>query len=491
MAYAPTNDEVKARAADMAKAAGKTAADAFKAYVAKAREALIAEHEEPEPEAAPDIDPVISEAVDKAAGGLKPEERSSILQKVADAVSAGADLDEEVTKAIAEHEAARQAEVPVEDDPAAALAAAIEKAKGKTAPKPYGDVDYADTKNGKYPVDTAAHIRAAWSYINMPKNQKGYSDAELKAVKAKIVAAWKSKIDPAGPPSAEKAALLGDLAKAVAIVTACETVALEKGFYTVGRQAALLAAAADIAMSVVWEEREENDTDSTQPQAMLDIVAALHQLVVNGANEETAEFMEAAERAGADGVTLLAPCLEVDVMEMASKLADLHKADTALMEKIGARNSKTDASHIQAAHDHMTKCGATCDPENCPDPDADKAARGGDLAKLAGEATEQLIKQADEIEALKKTVAGEAERTASAIADALEKFRKEPLPPKTAASTHATSIGKAQDVSPGVNTAGDEDATKAELASWWAGLTPEQRAMEAMKSTFRQPIQGR
>jgi hypothetical protein len=43
------------------------------------------------------------------------------------------------------------------------------------AKKPYGDVTYADPgyqKDGKkrYPLDTEAHCRAAWSYINMPKN---------------------------------------------------------------------------------------------------------------------------------------------------------------------------------------------------------------------------------------------------------------------------------------------------------------------------------
>ncbi len=69
---------------------------------------------------------------------------------------------------------------------------------------PYGDVTYADPKNKKYPVDTEAHIRAAWSYINMPRNAGQYSPEELKTVKGHIIAAWKSKIDPAGPPSAQK-----------------------------------------------------------------------------------------------------------------------------------------------------------------------------------------------------------------------------------------------------------------------------------------------
>lgn len=70
--------------------------------------------------------------------------------------------------------------------------------------KPYGDVAYADAKNSKYPIDTEEHIRAAWSYINMPKNQADYTAAEVKAIKGKIVSAWKDKIDAKGPPSAVK-----------------------------------------------------------------------------------------------------------------------------------------------------------------------------------------------------------------------------------------------------------------------------------------------
>lgn len=57
--------------------------------------------------------------------------------------------------------------------------------------KPYGDVAYADPKNGKYPINSKAHVKAAWSYINMPKNQKGYTPEELSAIKSKIKAAAK------------------------------------------------------------------------------------------------------------------------------------------------------------------------------------------------------------------------------------------------------------------------------------------------------------
>src|SRR5260370_37190827 len=59
--------------------------------------------------------------------------------------------------------------------------------------KPYGDVTYADPKNGKYPIDTEEHARAAWSYINMPKNAAVYplNGVTLSEVKDRIRAAGK------------------------------------------------------------------------------------------------------------------------------------------------------------------------------------------------------------------------------------------------------------------------------------------------------------
>ena len=63
----------------------------------------------------------------------------------------------------------------------------------KAPTKPYGDVTYADPKNGKYPVDTEAHARAAWSYINMPKNAAQYpmNGVTLSEVKDRIMTACK------------------------------------------------------------------------------------------------------------------------------------------------------------------------------------------------------------------------------------------------------------------------------------------------------------
>lgn len=67
----------------------------------------------------------------------------------------------------------------------------------------YGDVEFADSVNKKYPIDTEEHIRAAWSYFHMPRDYEKYNDADRKVIKNRIIKAWKDKINPSGPPEAK------------------------------------------------------------------------------------------------------------------------------------------------------------------------------------------------------------------------------------------------------------------------------------------------
>lgn len=50
----------------------------------------------------------------------------------------------------------------------------------------YGDVEFADDTNKKYPIDTPAHVRAAWSYINHADNAAKYDAADVKTIKDRI-----------------------------------------------------------------------------------------------------------------------------------------------------------------------------------------------------------------------------------------------------------------------------------------------------------------
>ena len=50
----------------------------------------------------------------------------------------------------------------------------------------YGDVEFADSTNKKYPIDTPEHIRAAWSYINHKDNAAKYDADEVNTIKNRI-----------------------------------------------------------------------------------------------------------------------------------------------------------------------------------------------------------------------------------------------------------------------------------------------------------------
>lgn len=122
-------------------------------------------------------------------------------------------VEEAVEEVTAEPEDEENIDVREEDDPEVddeeeePVEDAISKrpdVNPKEGKKKYGDVAFADAKNKKYPIDTEEHIRAAWNYINKPKNAGKYSSSEVATIKRKIIAAWKKKIDPAGPPSASK-----------------------------------------------------------------------------------------------------------------------------------------------------------------------------------------------------------------------------------------------------------------------------------------------
>jgi flagellar biosynthesis protein FlhB len=55
----------------------------------------------------------------------------------------------------------------------------------------YGDVEFADATNNKYPIDTPEHVRAAWNYINHKENAAKYDADEVDLIKQRIKGAAK------------------------------------------------------------------------------------------------------------------------------------------------------------------------------------------------------------------------------------------------------------------------------------------------------------
>lgn len=57
----------------------------------------------------------------------------------------------------------------------------------------YGDAEFADPVNKKYPIDTPGRIKAAWAYIHQPRNAEKYTAGEVRTIKARVRAAAKAR----------------------------------------------------------------------------------------------------------------------------------------------------------------------------------------------------------------------------------------------------------------------------------------------------------
>jgi hypothetical protein len=178
----------------------------------------------------------------------------------------------------------------------------------KSGTSKYGNVKFADEKNKKYPIDTAAHIRAAWNYINKPHNASKYDAADLKTIKSHIIAAWKDKIDSAGPPSAAKDKKADKVAKAAehdAIASVLfgkpgvekaasalgDMMGLKKGMYSVARLADLLDSLDCLANGTQFEADIEQD-GSVIPAELKQIVKDLGEALLHMAAEEVEELTD-------------------------------------------------------------------------------------------------------------------------------------------------------------------------------------------------------
>ena len=245
--------------------------------------------------------------------------------------------------------------------------------------------------------------------------------------------------------------LFGDLGKSLALCERMEAVSLEKGFYTISAVARALRDFTDLTSDVVWEEKAEGDSGSSLPQAAVDIVTAMKTFLVDMVGEETSEFLTSVRQSGGDVITLIVgDQADSPVMELAARLGDLTKAENAdSLAKVGKRNSRTDAKHIQSAHDHMTALGATCDSGNC----GDKAAAATELAKAEnGRLRKAAGAAADAIETLNAAVAekdakvADLEKAQADLATRLAKLESRPEPGR---GVVLTTLSKSQDMEPG------------------------------------------
>lgn len=305
----------------------------------------------------------------------------------------------------------------------------------------YGDVRFADEKNKKYPIDTAAHIRAAWNYINKPHNAGKYSSEDADTIKSHIVAAWKEKIDSAGPPSAAekclagfRAEMLSKSAKAAPMLKALAELrgdTLEKGMYAVAQLAMIVDSLNCLQEGQEWEAAFEGD-GSVLPDELKQAVKDLGEILIHMADEEIEELTMEDE--------------DADVVAFAAKVDDLHKFATGSLKKVGAKHSKETMDKLQTIHDTVHEMGAKCvdagDENKAEAEDAEKLHKA-DLKKAHSavtEITDALKKAHGERDELKKQLSTVTVERDTALVKA-KQWDALPAKPKGP----AISINKAED----------------------------------------------
>ena len=132
------------------------------------------------------------------------------------------------------------------------------------------------------------------------------------------------------------------------------------------------------------------------------------------------------------------------------------------LRKAGARNSSSDKKHIQALHDHSVALGADCG-------NADKHAHGGDLAK--GGDLEKITAERDAAKAELAEIVPRMEKLAARI----EEIGAQPVPPPMLAGTRAVAKG---------GEAGGAEDIEAQLAK----MPAERIAAMLIKISQQQPI---
>ena len=232
--------------------------------------------------------------------------------------------------------------------------AAREDVKPAEGEGKYGDVEFADTKNKKYPLDTPAHTRSAASYFGMPKNRAKYSAEDQKTIDAKISAAKKKH--GIGEATAEKfAAVIGQvneagLAKEYTALTRVYGNWTQNGFKKGLCEVASLAWAIqsiDYICRAAEDEAEREGDESKVPAMLAEIREKLGAVLVDMAQEEVEELNPKEE-----GETDMNPTEKLQ--RALGLLAEVH-GEAALGKAVSGKEHQ---GMVQEIHDHAVALGA-------------------------------------------------------------------------------------------------------------------------------------
>jgi phage head maturation protease len=404
----------------------------------------------------------------------------------------------------------------------------------------YADPGYQSDGKKRYPIDSERHIRAAWWFIHRPRNAQRYTPMQLATIKERIIAAWKAKIDRAGPPAAQQQ-------------VAAQERAVSKALADVGYIARIILHLDWLKDRLAVEAAMEAD-GSPQPQRLQAILAELCDFLNTLVAEETGELLDGTDdpaaladqvalAAGAGGSTLIGDAVLHKFADRHGRsfAAALNKAQPAhrdgvlvdvahhaIDRALGADGLlASDKQHLRQARDHLRRAGATpLLPEVEDDADDVRGMRGDPAAlldvahKCLAHATEGAVcrdEKAD-AEAMRRhlkaahdhlVAAGakcDSERPADrgagldhaekaalikSLADIVPRIEQlarrvdeiaaTPLPPLTMARG-VTALSKQYDAG------GDLLAPPEELAAALARMSPEEQTMTLIKAAHRNPI---
>lgn len=332
----------------------------------------------------------------------------------------------------------------------------------------YADPGYQDDKKKRYPVDNEKHIRAAWSYINKPANQKAYSSDQVDKIKAKITAAWKKTIDKDGPPSAKKS-MFADMTK---------------GAYTFGTIARIICDLEYLKDDLAYEAFREGD-DGNAPVTVGDIATQLITFLAAYAAEEASERQADTDFEGEGGeadVIVLAlaanapmqKCVPDGKMKDAvnrvvAKMADPEAKFTvelgkaiATLEPLLAKAKVGHSKQLQMIHDMTAGFGADCSAEKAAPAAADKLAKA---------------------EALVTSLQGEVTKLSESVPALVERLNALEAQP-------AAAKGAVRAVNKNNGTGGTEPAADPATVykNYLDGLPSQERAHELMKVALSNPV---
>lgn len=216
----------------------------------------------------------------------------------------------------------------------------------------------------------------------------------LDAVLAKGDAAIAAAQGVTAPPEAQAAnPLTEDLAKGLAeIATALDGKTMLKGLRGINSLSSVMYQLVAVHAEIAREAAAEGD-NSGVPASVAGAITTLGGALVQMAQEEVAELLADINMDG-----LQTEVMDWSIYECAAPIVDRVKADTALMEKAGARNSASDATRLQTIHDKACEMGAACATEMAKA--AALAEENDVLAKAVSEVTPKIEKLVEQVEQL-------------------------------------------------------------------------------------------